>query len=156
MPAELLRQVFEAPDPAVRRLILTASGGPCRSTPLASLAKVTPEQACLHPNWSMGIKISVDSATMTNKGLEVIEAHWLFSMPVEQISVVIHPQSVVHSMVEYVDGSVLSQMAAPDMRVPIAYGLGFPERIHSGSAHLDLAAQNALEFETPCFERFPA
>jgi len=156
MPAELLGQVAEAPHPAVKKLILTASGGPFRAMPLQQLSSVTPEQACMHPNWVMGKKISVDSATMANKGLEVIEAHWLFSMPVEQISVVIHPQSVVHSMVEYVDGSVLSQMAAPDMRVPIAYGLGFPERIHSGSAHLDLAAQNALEFETPCFERFPA
>ncbi len=156
MPAELLGQVTHAPHPAVKRLILTASGGPFRTTPLEQLAKVTPEQACLHPNWSMGKKISVDSATMANKGLEVIEAHWLFSMPVEQISVVIHPQSVVHSMVEYVDGSVLSQMAAPDMRVPIAYGLGFPERIYSGTASLDIAAQAALEFEEPCMERFPS
>src|SRR5690625_807397 len=155
MPAELLGQVSEAPHPAVRRLILTASGGPFRTTPLEGLAKVTPEQACLHPNWSMGKKISVDSATMANKGLEVIEAHWLFSKPVDQISVVIHRQSVVHSMVEYVDGSVLSQMAAPDMRVPIAYGLGFPERISSGISTFNIAAQAALEFEEPCLKRFP-
>src|SRR5690625_4650672 len=133
LPAEILGQVADAPHPAIKQLILTASGGPFRTVPLDSLASVTPEQACLHPNWTMGKKISVDSATMANKGLEVIEAHWLFAMPVEQISVVIHPQSVVHSMVEYVDGSVLSQMAAPDMRVPIAYGLGFPNRIHSRS-----------------------
>ncbi|HLR29749.1 MAG TPA: 1-deoxy-D-xylulose-5-phosphate reductoisomerase [Paenalcaligenes sp.] len=156
MPSELLGQVTDSPHPAVKQLILTASGGPFRTVPLESLASVTPEQACLHPNWIMGKKISVDSATMANKGLEVIEAHWLFGMPVEQISVVIHPQSVVHSMVEYVDGSVLSQMAAPDMRVPIAYGLGFPQRIHSGSTALDLAAQPALEFAEPCLKRFPA
>ena len=156
MPAEILGQVADAPHPAIKQLILTASGGPFRTVPLDSLASVTPEQACLHPNWTMGKKISVDSATMANKGLEVIEAHWLFAMPVEQISVVIHPQSVVHSMVEYVDGSVLSQMAAPDMRVPIAYGLGFPNRINSGSTVLDLAGQPALEFQEPCLKRFPA
>ena len=143
------------PARGVRRLLLTASGGPFRTTPLDQLAKVTPEQACAHPNWSMGRKISVDSATMLNKGLEVIEAHWLFAMPVERIQVLIHPQSVVHSMVEYDDGSVLAQMGQPDMRTPIAYGLGFPDRIASGVGLLDLAAAGRLDFEEPDMGRFP-
>lgn len=144
-------------DPAkgVRRLLLTASGGPFRTTSLDQLGAVTPDQACAHPNWSMGRKISVDSATMLNKGLEVIEAHWLFAMPVERIQVVVHPQSVVHSMVEYQDGSILAQLGQPDMRTPIAYGLGFPERIDSGVGLLSLAALGRLDFEEPDFERFP-
>ncbi|MBC2769415.1 1-deoxy-D-xylulose-5-phosphate reductoisomerase [Pusillimonas minor] len=144
-----------APARGVRRLVLTASGGPFRNTPLADLAAVTPEQACAHPNWSMGRKISVDSATMLNKGLEVIEAHWLFAMPADRIQVLVHPQSVVHSMVEYDDGSVLAQLGQPDMRTPIAYGLGFPNRIASGVGLLDLAAKGRLDFEAPDFDRFP-
>lgn len=141
--------------PGVRRIVLTASGGPFRRTPLDVLAAVTPEEACAHPNWVMGRKISVDSATMMNKGLEVIEARWLFDLPPERIEVVIHPQSIVHSMVEYDDGSVLAQMSNPDMRVPIAHVLGFPERIASGATWLDLAAGPALAFERPDEARFP-
>jgi len=156
LPADLLGTVPQQPHPSIRRLILTASGGPFRTVPLDALTTVTPEQACLHPNWTMGKKISVDSATMANKGLEVIEAHWLFAMPAEQISVVIHPQSVVHSMVEYIDGSTLAQLAAPDMRAPIAYGLGFPERIDSGMPALDLTNAEPLVFDEPCTKRFPA
>lgn len=143
------------PAAGVRRLILTASGGPFRTRQWSELNEVTPEQACAHPNWSMGRKISVDSATMLNKGLEVIEAHWLFAMPAERISVVIHPQSVVHSMVEYEDGSVLAQLGQPDMRTPIAYGLGFPERIDSGVGMLDLALAGRLDFAEPDIEQFP-
>jgi 1-deoxy-D-xylulose-5-phosphate reductoisomerase len=143
------------PAAGVRRLLLTASGGPFRLADPASLQGVTPEQACAHPNWSMGRKISVDSATMVNKGLEVIEAHWLFAMPPERIEVVIHPQSVVHSLVEYVDGSVLAQLGNPDMRTPISYGLGFPERLESGVGMLDLARVGRLDFEEPDFARFP-
>lgn len=156
LPAELSGVVPDQPHQSVRRLILTASGGPFRTLPLAELNDVTPEQACLHPNWVMGKKISVDSATMANKGLEVIEAHWLFAMPADKISVVIHPQSLIHSMVEYIDGSILSQMGAPDMRAPIAYGLGFPDRIDSGLSSLDLFANDSLGFERPCLQRFPA
>ena len=118
--------------------MLTASGGPFRTTPLERLHGVTPEQACAHPNWVMGRKISVDSATMMNKALEVIEAHWLFDLPPERIEVVIHPQSIVHSLVEYLDGSVLAQLSNPDMRVPIAHALAWPERIESGAQPLDL------------------
>ncbi len=143
------------PAKGVRRLILTASGGPFRTRQWAELSDVTPEQACAHPNWSMGKKISVDSATMLNKGLEVIEAHWLFAMPAERISVVIHPQSVVHSMVEYDDGSVIAQLGQPDMRTPIAYGLGFPERIASGVGMLDLALAGRLDFASPDVSQFP-
>jgi len=143
------------PAPGVRRLILTASGGPFRSRRWEDLHAVTPEQACAHPNWSMGRKISVDSATMLNKGLEVIEAHWLFAMPPEQISVVIHPQSVVHSMVEYIDGSVVAQLGQPDMRTPIAYGLGFPDRLASGVGLLDLAAAGRLDFSEPDLGELP-
>ena len=139
----------------VRRILLTASGGPFRTMPLAALEHVTPDQACAHPNWVMGRKISVDSATMMNKGLEVIEAHWLFNASADQIQVVIHPQSVVHSMVEYVDGSVLAQLGNPDMRTPIAYALGFPERIDSGVAALDLFQIGRLDFEVPDTQRFP-
>ncbi|TAM86092.1 MAG: 1-deoxy-D-xylulose-5-phosphate reductoisomerase [Candidimonas sp.] len=144
----------ERPD-GVRRLLLTASGGPFRTTDVSLLADVTPDQACAHPNWRMGRKISVDSATMLNKGLEVIEAHWLFAMPVADIHVVVHPQSRVHSMVEYRDGSILAQLGQPDMRIPIAYGLGFPDRIDSGVDLLSLAALGHLDFEEPDFARFP-
>ncbi|MDX3893111.1 1-deoxy-D-xylulose-5-phosphate reductoisomerase [Pusillimonas sp.] len=144
-----------SPAKGVRRLLLTASGGPFRTAALDSLEGVTPEQACAHPNWSMGRKISVDSATMLNKGLEVIEAHWLFAMPLERIQVVIHPQSMIHSMVEYEDGSILAQLGQPDMRTPIAYGLGFPDRIDSGVGPLDLATIGRLDFEPPDLRRFP-
>jgi 1-deoxy-D-xylulose-5-phosphate reductoisomerase len=140
---------------AVRRILLTASGGPLRTLPLERLASVTPEQACAHPNWVMGRKISVDSATMMNKGLEVIEARWLFDVPAERIEIVIHPQSIVHSLVEYVDGSVIAQLSNPDMRVPIAHALAHPERIGSGAAPLDLATLKTLSFESPDYERFP-
>jgi len=139
----------------VRKILLTASGGPFRSTPLADLKAVTPEQACAHPNWSMGQKISVDSATMLNKGLELIEACWLFNAKPEQVQVVIHPQSVIHSMVEYVDGSVLAQLGNPDMRTPIAHALAWPERIVSGVSSLDIIATARLDFSAPDYERFP-
>ncbi len=139
----------------VRKILLTGSGGPFRTTPLADLKKVTPEQACAHPNWSMGQKISVDSATMLNKGLELIEACWLFNTRPEQIQVVIHPQSVIHSMVEFIDGSVLAQMGNPDMRTPIAHALAWPERMESGVASLDIIAISRLDFSTPDYERFP-
>lgn len=139
----------------VSKIVLTASGGPFLNRSLDSLKDVTPEQAIAHPNWAMGKKISVDSATMMNKGLEVIEAHWLFAAPVEQIEVVIHPQSVIHSMVSYVDGSMLAQLGHPDMRTPIAYGLAYPERIDSGVAQLDITKIAQLNFEQPDFARFP-
>ena len=139
----------------VSRILLTGSGGPFRQLPLAQFAEVTPEQACAHPNWSMGRKISVDSATMMNKGLEFIEACWLFSASVDQVQVVVHPQSVIHSMVQYVDGSVLAQMGNPDMRTPIAFGLGWPERIASGVAPLDLVDVARLDFQQPDEGRFP-
>ncbi|HRX70830.1 MAG: 1-deoxy-D-xylulose-5-phosphate reductoisomerase [Candidatus Competibacteraceae bacterium] len=139
----------------VRRILLTGSGGPFRLTPLEQLPKATPEQACAHPNWSMGRKISVDSATMMNKGLEVIEAHWLFGAPPERIEVVVHPQSVIHSMVEYRDGSVLAQLGNPDMRTPIAHALAWPRRLASGATFLDFAQMAPLEFTTPDFSRFP-
>ncbi len=141
--------------PGVRKIILTASGGPFRKTPLAALREVTPEQACAHPVWKMGRKISVDSATMMNKGLEVIEAHWLFAMPAAAIDVVIHPQSIVHSFVEYLDGSTLAQLGSPDMRTPIAQALAFPERIDAGVTALDLATLQALTFAVPEPGRFP-
>ena len=139
----------------VRRILLTASGGPFRLTPPAELARVTPDAACAHPNWVMGRKISVDSATMMNKGLEVIEARWLFNAQPEQIEVLIHPESVVHSLVEYVDGSVIAQLGNPDMRTPIAHALGFPSRIDAGVDFLDLARIGALHFEAPDLARFP-
>ena len=139
----------------VRRILLTASGGPFRDTPLSELHNVTPEQACAHPNWVMGRKISVDSASMMNKGLEVIEAHWLFNAGADDIQVVVHPQSVIHSLVEYVDGSVLAQLGNPDMRTPIAYGLAYPERIDSGVAPLDLFKIASMDFVAPDFARFP-
>ncbi len=138
----------------VRRILLTASGGPFRNTPLSELHNVTPEQACAHPNWVMGRKISVDSASMMNKGLEVIEAHWLFNASADDIQVVVHPQSVIHSLVEYVDGSVLAQLGNPDMRTPIAYGLAYPERIDAGVAPLDLFKVATMNFVAPDFERF--
>jgi 1-deoxy-D-xylulose-5-phosphate reductoisomerase len=139
----------------VSNLLLTASGGPFRNTPVADLESVTPDQACAHPNWEMGRKISVDSATMMNKGLEVIEAHWLFNVPAENIQVVIHPQSVIHSLVQYVDGSVIAELGNPDMRTPIAHALAYPERIDAGVAALDLFSVATLSFERPDFERFP-
>ena len=139
----------------VRRILLTASGGPFRQTPLDELQHVTPEQACAHPNWSMGRKISVDSASMMNKGLELIEACWLFAAKPAQIEVVIHPQSVIHSLVDYVDGSVLAQLGNPDMRTPISHALAWPERIDSGVAPLDLFAIARLDFQAPDERRFP-
>ena len=150
-------QFTKAPNPGlgVEELWLTASGGPFRNTPLDQLAGITPEQACAHPNWVMGRKISVDSATMMNKGLEVIEAFWLFGLPLEKIKVLIHPQSVVHSMVRYRDGSVLAQLGQPDMRTPIAYGLAWPERIEAGVAPLSLTQLANLSFTDPELERFP-
>lgn len=139
----------------VEELWLTASGGPFRDNSIADLVGITPEQACAHPNWVMGRKISVDSATMMNKGLEVIEAFWLFGLPLEKIKVLIHPQSVVHSMVRYRDGSVLAQMGQPDMRTPIAYGLAWPERIDAGVAPLNLTQLSGLSFTEPNFAQFP-
>jgi 1-deoxy-D-xylulose-5-phosphate reductoisomerase len=139
----------------VRKIVLTASGGPFRAAPAESLGAVTPEQACAHPNWVMGRKISVDSATMMNKGLEVIEARWLFDVAPERIEVLIHPQSIVHSLVEYQDGSMIAQLSNPDMRVPIAHALAWPERIESGARSLDLAAVRSLSFEKPDLNRFP-
>ncbi|MGB5716876.1 MAG: 1-deoxy-D-xylulose-5-phosphate reductoisomerase [Gammaproteobacteria bacterium] len=139
----------------VRRIMLTASGGPFRTLPVNKLAGVTPEQACAHPNWVMGRKISVDSATMMNKGLEVIEAGWLFGLPMEQIEVLLHPQSIIHSLVEYDDGSVLAQMGNPDMRIPISHALGWPQRIDSGAGRLDLLAVGKLQFESPDSGRYP-
>ncbi len=139
----------------VEELWLTASGGPFRNTPLNQLSAITPEQACAHPNWVMGRKISVDSATMMNKGLEVIEAFWLFGLPLEKIKVFIHPQSVVHSMVRYRDGSVLAQLGQPDMRTPIAYGLAWPERIEAGVEPLNLTQLANLNFFEPELNRFP-
>ncbi|TRW49575.1 1-deoxy-D-xylulose-5-phosphate reductoisomerase [Aliidiomarina halalkaliphila] len=142
-------------DHGVSQILLTGSGGPFRETPLSELAAQTPQAACKHPNWSMGQKISVDSATMLNKGLEYIEARWLFNCQPNELNVVIHPQSVIHSMVQYVDGSVLAQMGQPDMRTPIAHCLSFPERIASGVAPLDFAAMGALTFNAPDAARYP-
>ncbi len=140
----------------VVRIILTASGGPFRNTSAEELKQVRLEQALKHPQWTMGAKITIDSATMMNKGLEVIEAHWLFAMPAEKIGVVVHPQSIIHSMVEYIDGCVIAQLGAPDMRAPIAYALSWPERCESGIQKLDLAKIGTLTFEEPDMERFPA
>lgn len=139
----------------VRRILLTASGGPFRDWPLERLPSVTPEQACAHPTWDMGRKISVDSATMMNKGLEVIEACWLFGTDTDHVQVVVHPQSVIHSLVQYEDGSVLAQLGNPDMRTPIAHAMGWPERIDSGVTPLDLFAVARLDFQEPDFARFP-
>jgi 1-deoxy-D-xylulose-5-phosphate reductoisomerase len=152
MPRDFARGLGQV---GVRRILLTASGGPFRQTPLAELVHVTPEQACAHPNWSMGRKISVDSASMMNKGLELIEACWLFDAKPSQVEVVIHSQSVIHSLVDYIDGSVLAQLGNPDMRTPIANALAWPERIDSGVAPLDLFAIGRLDFQAPDEERFP-
>jgi 1-deoxy-D-xylulose-5-phosphate reductoisomerase len=140
----------------VSRIILTASGGPFRTTPAAELARVTAAQALSHPTWSMGDKITVDSSTLMNKGLEIIEAHWLFGLPYEQIDVLVHPESVVHSLVEFVDGAQVAQLGVPDMRVPIQYALSYPERMDLPTNRLDLAEVGALHFERPDTERFPA
>jgi len=139
----------------ISKILLTASGGPFLNSTLSALKHVTPEQACAHPNWIMGRKISVDSATMINKGLEVIEAHWLFNAPADAIQVVVHPQSIIHSLVQYVDGSVLAQLGNPDMRIPIAYALAYPERIETGVEALDLLKIATLNFVAPDFIRFP-
>lgn len=152
MPVDFKNGLDES---GVERILLTASGGPFRNTPVKELSAVTPEQAIAHPNWSMGRKISVDSATMMNKGLEVIEAHWLFGAEADRIEVVIHPQSVIHSMVSYSDGSVLAQLGNPDMRTPIAHSLAWPQRMASGVDPLDLFEIARLDFEAPDFERFP-
>lgn len=152
LPANYVRDMDAA---GIRRLILTASGGPFLHAPAQTLASATPDQACAHPKWSMGRKISVDSATLMNKGLEVIEAHFLFGAKPEQIDVVIHPQSIVHSMVEYVDGSVIAQLGNPDMRTPIAHALAFPDRVEAGVTRLDLLSVGRLEFEAPDTNRFP-
>lgn len=140
----------------IAQIILTASGGPFRTASAETIGSATPAQAIAHPNWSMGAKISVDSATMMNKGLELIEAHYLFGLPSERIDILIHPQSVIHSMVEFVDGSVLAQLGSPDMRIPIAYALAWPERIETPAERLDLAAIAHLDFERPDLDRFPA
>jgi len=140
----------------VSRIILTASGGPFRTASAESIASATPAQAVAHPNWSMGAKISVDSATLMNKGLELIEAHYLFGLPSEQLEVVIHPQSVIHSLVEFIDGSVLAQLGSPDMRIPIASALAWPERMATPAQRLDLASIARLDFEAPDLKRFPA
>jgi 1-deoxy-D-xylulose-5-phosphate reductoisomerase len=152
MPASYARNPDEC---GIRRILLTASGGPFRERSIESLGDVTPEEACAHPNWVMGRKISVDSATMMNKGLEVIEAHWLFGVEPERIDVVVHPQSVIHSMVEYADGSVLAQLGNPDMRTPIAHAMAYPDRIEAGVRSLDLFEIARLTFERPDVRRFP-
>ena len=152
-----IHQVFPHDAPGqVARLVLTASGGPFRTTPREALQAITPEQAVAHPNWSMGAKISVDSATMANKGLEMIEAAYLFDMPAERIGVVVHPESIVHSLVEYIDGSTLAQMGPPDMKTPIAYALAWPGRLAWNAPRLDLATLGRLTFEAPDEDRFPA
>jgi 1-deoxy-D-xylulose-5-phosphate reductoisomerase len=142
-------------DAEVKRIILTASGGPFRDMPAAEMSKVTKEQTLNHPRWRMGPKVTVDSATLMNKGFEVIEAHWLFDVPAPAIEVVIHPQSIIHSMVEFNDGSILAQLGATDMRIPISYALAYPERIASGTQALDFPALASLTFQEPDFERFP-
>ncbi|QXI37401.1 1-deoxy-D-xylulose-5-phosphate reductoisomerase [Pseudomonas xantholysinigenes] len=152
MPGDFARGLGNV---GVRRILLTASGGPFRDTPAEALLNVTPEQACAHPNWSMGRKISVDSASMLNKGLELIEACWLFDAKPSQVEVVVHPQSVIHSLVDYIDGSVLAQLGNPDMRTPISNALAWPERIDSGVAPLDLFAIARLDFQAPDEQRFP-
>jgi 1-deoxy-D-xylulose-5-phosphate reductoisomerase len=150
-------QVFDATRrDAIEKIVLTASGGPFRERSYEAMRRVTPEEAVAHPNWKMGAKISVDSATMMNKGLEVIEAHHLFQLPPEQLDVVVHPQSIIHGLVVYKDGSVLAQLGSPDMRTPIAYTLAWPERMAAPVPRLDLAAIGKLTFERPDEERFPA
>lgn len=155
LPDSCDNNILSKHDKGVQKLLLTASGGPFRTCSLDAMATVTPEQAIAHPNWSMGKKISVDSATMMNKGLELIEAYWLFGIEIENIEVVIHPQSIIHSMVSYNDGSVLAQLGNPDMRTPIANALAWPDRIESGVAPLDIFAVGKLEFEQPDLTRFP-
>ena len=140
----------------ILRVILTASGGPFLNTPAEEILKVTPAQALKHPKWNMGSKITIDSATLMNKGLEVIEAHWLFDMPADRIGVVVHPQSIIHSMVEYIDGCVMAQLGVPDMRAPIAYAMAWPERCQSGIARLDLTKTGNLTFQEPDTDRFPS
>ena len=152
-PASIQREGL--PHYGIRKILLTGSGGPFRTVAPDQLAAMTPDQACAHPNWSMGRKISVDSATMMNKGLELIEACWLFACTPDDIDIVVHPQSVIHSMVEYVDGSVLAQLGNPDMRTPIAHAMAWPERIESGVASLDMIATARLDFEAPDYEHFP-
>lgn len=150
-------QVFASDAPgSIEKIVLTASGGPFRTWPVADIARAIPDEAVAHPNWDMGAKISVDSATMMNKGLELIEAHHLFGLPAERIEIVVHPQSIVHSMVAYVDGSVLAQLGTPDMRIPISYALAWPERMKTPSDRLDLSAVGRLDFEEPDPVRFPA
>lgn len=150
-------QVFASDAPnSIEKIILTASGGPFRTWSMADIARATPKQAVAHPNWDMGAKISVDSATMMNKGLELIEAHHLFGLPADRIEIIVHPQSIVHSMVAYVDGSVLAQLGTPDMRIPISYALAWPERMKTPSERLDLSAVGSLDFEEPDPDRFPA
>lgn len=152
MPSQKFENLLHG---GIRRILLTASGGPFRTMPEADMYAVTPQQALNHPNWVMGPKITIDSATLMNKGLEVIEAHWLFNAKPEQIEVVVHPQSVIHSMVEYIDGSVLAQLGNPDMRTPIAYALGYPDRLESGVSALDLFKIGRFDFEAPDIRRFP-
>lgn len=152
---QAIHSTQEVKQLGIAKVLLTGSGGPFLQMPIAQLESVTPEQACRHPNWDMGRKISVDSATMMNKGLEFIEAHWLFHMPKEMIQIVVHPQSVIHSMVQYTDGSVLAQMGRSDMRIPIAHVMAYPERIDSGVEALDFMQLSELTFCPPDFERFP-
>jgi 1-deoxy-D-xylulose-5-phosphate reductoisomerase len=157
LPEKFDRSYFynKTQDYGIEKILLTASGGPFRNKALSELSSITPDQACAHPNWEMGRKISVDSATMMNKGLEVIEASWLFAVPAENIQVVIHPQSIIHSMVSYVDGSVIAQLGNPDMRTPIAYALAWPDRIQSGVKPLDVFEITNLNFTRPDYDRFP-
>ncbi|WP_224555400.1 1-deoxy-D-xylulose-5-phosphate reductoisomerase [Pectobacterium versatile] len=157
LPEQIQRQLGYASlsQHGVERIVLTGSGGPFRETPVSALADMTPDQACAHPNWSMGRKISVDSATMMNKGLEYIEARWLFNASAEQMEVIIHPQSVIHSMVRYRDGSVLAQLGTPDMRTPIAHAMAYPERVTSGAKALDFCQIGALTFLAPDYARYP-
>lgn len=157
LPEQIQHQLGYADlmDYGVEQIVLTGSGGPFRDTALADLRAMTPDQACAHPNWSMGRKISVDSATMMNKGLEYIEARWLFNASDEQMEVVIHPQSVIHSMVRYRDGSVLAQLGSPDMRTPIAHAMAYPARVASGAPKLDFCQLGALTFSAPDYQRYP-
>ncbi|MDX5628002.1 MULTISPECIES: 1-deoxy-D-xylulose-5-phosphate reductoisomerase [unclassified Brenneria] len=157
LPEQIQRQLgySSLEQYGVERIILTGSGGPFRETPVGALAAMTPDQACAHPNWSMGRKISVDSATMMNKGLEYIEARWLFNASAEQMEVIIHPQSMIHSMVRYVDGSVLAQLGSPDMRTPIAHAMAYPSRVRSGVKALDFCQLGALTFSAPDYARYP-
>ena len=152
---ELIQGNSSLSDLGIKKILLTGSGGPFRQTPLDKLSAMTPDEACAHPNWSMGQKISVDSATMMNKGLEYIEAHWLFSASAEQIEIIVHPQSVIHSMVQYKDGSVLAQLGLPDMRTPIAHGLAYPERVLSNVESVDFTHLSDLTFEPSDEQRFP-